>query len=85
MLAQGPFCSLKTLDLDLHNLDFEAPDPRSLQHHVKTHVYEFGQKNVVPEAHQRSLRNAGKHPGPTGPQTSIAQLMRKGSRKTLGK
>ena len=77
-LAQGPLWSLKALRPDLRNPDFEAPDPRDLQNHAKTHMYRFGPKNLAREARQRSLHNAGKLPAPPGPPKSLAQLLAQG-------
>jgi hypothetical protein len=78
-LTQGPLQSLKALDPDLHDPDFEAPDLRNLQNHAKTQMYRFGQKKMVHEAHQRSLHNAGKLPAPPpGGTKSLAQLLAQG-------
>jgi hypothetical protein len=65
-LAQGPLQSLKALDPELHNPDFEALDPTNLQNHTKTGMYRFGPKNLAREERQRSLHNAGTLPAPPG-------------------
>jgi hypothetical protein len=82
-LAQGPLQSLKTLDPDLNKPDFEAPEPRNLQNHPKNYMFRFGPKNLVREACQRSLHNAGRLPAPPRAPKSLAQLLAQGLPKTL--
>ena len=77
-LAQGPHQSLKALDPDLRNPDFEAPDPRNLQNHANTNMYRFGPKKLARATRQRSLHNAGTLPAPQGAPKSLAQLLAQG-------
>jgi hypothetical protein len=77
-LAQGRLQSLKALDPDLCNPNFEASAPRNLQKHAKTNLYRFGPKQLLRESRQRSLHNAGKLPAPPGLRNRSHSFSRKG-------
>jgi hypothetical protein len=81
-LAQGPLQSLKALDPDLRNPDFEAADTRNLRNHAKPNMYRFGSKKMAREARQRSLHNAGKFPAPTGARNRLCNFPCKARART---